>query len=111
LITLLHKGTVIGGLIACWYGGDDIVRWCMARPWFVWLSAFSFMIYALHAPLVAYLIDPAIAALQPMPSARLLAFILLPLAVIALCVATGAALRRTTPGLYGLLTGGRGMGS
>jgi len=111
LITLLHKGTVISGLIACWYGGDDIVRWCMARPWFVWLSAFSFMIYALHAPLVAYLIDPAIAALQPMPSARLLAFILLPLAVIALCVATGAALRRVTPGLYGLLTGGRGMGS
>ncbi len=111
LIAVLHKGTVISGLIACWYGGDDIVRWCMARPWFVWLSAFSFMIYALHAPLVAYLIDPAIAALQPMPAARLLAFILLPLAVIALCVATGAALRRITPGLYGLLTGGRGMGS
>lgn len=111
LLTLLHKGTVISGLIACWYGGDDIVRWCMARPWFVWLSAFSFMIYALHAPLVAYLIDPAIAVLQPMPSARLLAFILLPLAVIALCVATGAALRRVTPRFYGLLTGGRGMGS
>jgi membrane-bound acyltransferase YfiQ involved in biofilm formation len=77
----------------------------------VWLSAFSFMIYALHAPLVAYLIDPAIAVLQPMPSARLFAFILLPLAVIALCVATGAALRRVTPGFYGLLTGGRGMAS
>ena len=111
LLALLHKGTVISGLVACWYGGDDVVRWCMARPWFVWLSAFSFMIYALHAPLVAYLIDPAIAVLQPMPSARLFAFILLPLAVIALCVATGAALRRVTPGFYGLLTGGRGMAS
>ncbi|MGA9470727.1 MAG: acyltransferase, partial [Candidatus Macondimonas sp.] len=111
LITLLHKGTVIGGLIACWYGGDAIVRWCMARPWFAWLSAFSFMIFALHAPLVAYLIDPTIEALQPVPAARLLAFILLPLAVIALCVAAGAALRRATPGFYGLLTGGRGMGA
>lgn len=110
LMTLLHKGTVISGLIACWYGSDAIVRWCMARPWFVWLSAFSFMIYALHAPLVAYLIDPTIAALQPLPAARLLAFILLPLAIIAFCVATGAALRRITPGFYGLLTGGRGMG-
>jgi len=111
LIALLHKGTVISGLIACWYGGDAVVRWFMARPWFVWLSAFSFMIYALHAPLVAYLIDPTIAALQPMPAARLLAFILLPLAIIALCVATGAALRRVTPRFYGLLTGGRGMGA
>jgi fucose 4-O-acetylase-like acetyltransferase len=111
LLTLLHKGTVISGLIACWYGGDAIVRWCMARPWFVWLSAFSFMIYAMHAPLVAYLIDPVISALQPMPAARLLAFILLPLAVIGLCVATGAALRRITPRFYGLLTGGRGMGA
>lgn len=109
LIALLHKATVISGLIACWYGGDAIVRWFMARPWFVWLSAFSFMIYAMHAPLVAYLIDPTIEALQPMPAARLLAFILLPLAIIALCVATGAALRRLTPGFYGLLTGGRGM--
>jgi Acyltransferase family len=111
LLTLLHNGTVISGLIACWYGSDAVVRWFMARPWFVWLSAFSFMIYALHAPLVAYLIDPAIEALRPMPAARLLAFFLLPLAVIALCVATGAALRRFMPGFYGLLTGGRGMGA
>ncbi len=111
LMTLLHKGTVISGLIACWYGGDAVVRWFMARPWFVWLSAFSFMIYAMHAPLVAYLIDPAIQALQPMPAARLLAFILLPLAIIAACVASGAALRRITPAFYGLLTGGRGMGA
>jgi fucose 4-O-acetylase-like acetyltransferase len=111
LMTLLHKGTVISGLIACWYGGDAVVRWCMARPWFVWLSAFSFMIYALHAPLVAYLIDPALEALQPMPATRLLAFILLPLVVIAFCVATGATLRKIAPGFYGLLTGGRGMGT
>jgi fucose 4-O-acetylase-like acetyltransferase len=110
-LTLLHKATVISGLVACWYGGDAVVRGCMARPWFAWLSAFSFMIYALHAPLVAYLIDPAIAVLQPMPATRLLAFILLPLAVIALCVASGAVLRRITPGVYGLLTGGRGMGT
>jgi fucose 4-O-acetylase-like acetyltransferase len=111
LLTVLHKSMVISGLVACWFGCDAVVRWFMARPWFVWLSAFSFMIYALHAPLVVYLIDAAIAMLQPMPAARLLAFVLLPLAVIAFCVATGAALRRFTPGLYGLLTGGRGMGA
>jgi fucose 4-O-acetylase-like acetyltransferase len=109
LMTLLHKATVISGLVACWYGGDAVVRWCMARPWFVWLSAFSFMIYALHAPLVAYLIDAAIGLIQPAAAARMLAFILLPLAVIALCVAVGAMLRRFAPGTYGLLTGGRGL--
>lgn len=109
LITFLHKGVVISGLIAAWYGGDGIVRWFMARSWFVWLSAFSFMIYAVHAPFIAYFINPFIALLQPLEGARLVAFILLPLLVIALCVGIGALLRKGAPKIYELLTGGRGL--
>lgn len=109
LITFLHKGTVISGLIACWFGGDAVVRWFMARQWFVWLSAFSFMIYALHAPLVAYFIDPTIALLHSLPSPQLAAFVLLPLAVIMVCVGLGALLRSLLPKTYSLLTGGRGL--
>ena len=109
VLTLLHKSVVLSGLIACWYGLDPLVRWCMARHWFTWLSAFAFMIYALHAPLVAYFINPALALLAPLPGSQMLAFLILPLSVIVLAVATGALLRKFMPGAYSLLTGGRGM--
>jgi fucose 4-O-acetylase-like acetyltransferase len=109
LITFLHKGVVISGLIAAWFGGDAVVRWFMARSWFVWLSAFSFMIYALHAPFIAYFINPVISFFQPFEGARLAAFVLLPLLVIALCVGVGALLRAVLPKTYSLLTGGRGF--
>jgi fucose 4-O-acetylase-like acetyltransferase len=109
LLTLLHKGVVFSGLIACWYGLDGLVRWCMNRPWFVWISAFSFMIYAMHAPLVAYLINPTLTLLGPLPATQLLAFILLPLSIILLAIGIGALIRKVSHRIYSLLTGGRGI--
>ena len=109
VLSLLHKMVVFSGLVACWYGLDPLVRWCMARRWFTWLSAFAFIIYALHAPLVAYLINPALAWLASLPGSQMLAFVLLPLCVITLAIATGALLRKISPKAYGLLTGGRGL--
>lgn len=109
LITFLHKGTVLSGLIAAWFGGDTLVKWFMQRKWFAWLTAFSFMIYALHAPFIAYFINPVIAFFQPFPAARLIAFVVLPLVVIVFCVSLGALLRTTFPKAYSLLTGGRGL--
>ena len=109
VLLILHKMVVLSGLIACWYGLDSLVRWCMDRRWFVWLSAFAFMIYAIHAPMVAYLIDPALSLLNPLPDAQLLVFILLPLSVILFAIGSGALIRRISPGIYSLLTGGRGL--
>ena len=109
VMTFLHKGVVISGLLAAWFGGDFLVRWFMSQHWFAWLSAFSFMIYALHAPFIAYFINPAMALFQSFPGARLLTFLVLPLVVIALCIALGAFLRKLLPNTYSLLTGGRGL--
>jgi hypothetical protein len=109
VLAILHKTVVLSGLIACWYGLDRLVGWCMDRNWFVWLSAFSFMIYAMHAPLVAFLIDPALRLLAPLPGTHLIAFIALPLVMISATIVTAAILRKLLPGVYGLLTGGRGM--
>lgn len=109
IITFLHKGVVLSGLIAAWFGGDAIVRWFMQRKWFVWLSAFSFMIYALHAPFVAYFINPVIDFFQPLEAARMITFVVLPLGVVAVCVILGALLRSVTPGIYRVLTGDRGI--
>lgn len=108
-LTLLHKCTIISGLIAAWFGCNGIVRWCMSRSWFVWLSAFSFIIYALHAPLVAFAIDGVFAITNQLPFYRILDFVLLPVAVIILTIIIGFIIRSIAPKLYSLLTGGRGL--
>ena len=109
VLALLHKLTFASGLVAAWFGSDTLVRWCMARRWFVWLSSFSFVIYAAHAPLVAILIDPFFTVLGDGPGAALLNFLLLPLIIIAGAVALGALLRWAAPAAYGMLTGDRGL--
>ena len=109
VLTLLHKMVILSGLIACWYGLDSVVDWFMNKRWFVWLSSFAFIIYAMHAPVVAYLINPTITLLDPLPGTHLLAFFLLPLSIIVIAIGTGALLRKVLPGVYGVLTGGRGM--
>ena len=109
ILTILHKLMILSGLIACWFGLDSVVDWFMNKRWFVWLSAFAFMIYAMHAPVVAYLINPTLAFLDPLHGTHLLAFVLLPLCVISVAIGTGALLRKVFPGAYSLLTGGRGL--
>jgi fucose 4-O-acetylase-like acetyltransferase len=109
LLTVMHKLVILTGLITCWYGLDPLVHWFMQKRWFVWLSAFAFIIYAMHAPLVAYLINPVLEMLNPLPATHLLAFILLPLTIILFSVCTGALLRKVMPGVYHILTGGRGL--
>jgi fucose 4-O-acetylase-like acetyltransferase len=109
LLIILHKLVVLSGLITAWYGCNGLVTWCMGRKWFVWLTAFAFMIYAMHAPLVAYATEYVFTLVSHIPYYRLLTFIILPLCIITIAVVTGALLRRIWPGLYGILTGGRGM--
>jgi len=109
ILTLMHPIIVISGLIACWFGLDKLVRCCMHNKRFTTVSAFAFFIYAFHTPLIAYAIDPVLSLLSPLPAFRLLAFVFLPLAVIALCIALAALFRRIAPITYNLLTGGRGI--
>lgn len=110
VLMLMHKLVVFSGLVAAWYGCDALVRWCMNRKWFVWLSAFSFMIYAVHAPLVVYASKAIFLAISNWYGYRMLTFVLLPLVLILVSVILGAMLRKWVPRFYGFLTGGRGLG-
>lgn len=109
VITLMHKLVVISGLVTAWYGGNYLVRFFMEKRWFVWLSAFSFMIYAFHAPLVAYMTNAVFTYTGHIYGYRMLTFIFLPLAIIILSVSLGALIRKLIPDFYGILTGGRGF--
>ncbi|MEI7662119.1 MAG: hypothetical protein WCK34_07975, partial [Bacteroidota bacterium] len=106
---IMHKLVIFSGLVTAWYGCNGMVEWFMNRRWFVWLSSFAFIIYAMHAPLVAYATDAVFLCVGQIPHYRMLTFIFLPLVIIALAVGTGALLRRLWPEFYGVLTGGRGL--
>ena len=105
----LHKVGEISGMLTAWFGLNGVVRWCMARSWFRWLTGFSFMIYVLHVPTVNYATELALRYGRGIPHVQLLTYLLLPVAVIAVSVGLGALLRWAGPGVYAVLTGGRGL--
>lgn len=109
LMILMYGGTVVSGLLAVWYGADPVVQWCMQRPWFIWLTSFSFIIYGLHVPLIQYTTMLMYHYMHTFPNYRLMVYLLAPLSTLSICILAGALLRKTVPGLYKLATGGRGF--
>lgn len=109
IMLLLHKLVVLSGLIWAWYGCDKLVHFCMKQRWFVWLTAFSFMIYVLHAPLVVYATKAIFMQVSHWYGYRMLTFIVLPSMLIGLSIGFAALLRQIFPKLYSFLTGGRGV--
>ncbi len=109
ILILLHKSTVVLGLIVCWFGSDMVVRGAMRKQWFVWCSSFSFIVYALHVPLINYMIEPSLVLLRSTMVASILSYLLLPVMVIAICISVGFILRTLLPSVYAILTGDRGI--
>ena len=109
VLLIMHKLVVLSGLIFTWYGCDSLVKYCMSKKLLVWLCAFSFMIYALHAPLVVYATKAIFLQIDNWYAYRLLTYVLLPICLIVSAVLFGALLRKLLPGFYSLVTGGRGL--
>ena len=110
-LTLLHKAVVLLGLVAAWISLDRCVRWAMAVPRFRQWTAFSFMIYGLHTPLVVLLYHAAYMYLPHFTGYRLCWYVLIPWLVIVFSVLVASGLRRFWPWFYRQLTGGRGLGT
>jgi len=108
-LSLLHKTCVFSGLVTMWYGCDALVSYCMNRRWFTWLSAFAFIIYALHVPLVNYCTQLIYMYGKAIPNLRLITFIVLPVLISVICVLFGATVRKLFPNIFGVVTGGRGL--
>jgi fucose 4-O-acetylase-like acetyltransferase len=106
---LLHKLTIVTGMLVTWYGSDRLAAWSIGRRWFRHASDQAFMIYALHVPLVTYLIDPVHGLLLPYRYYRLATYLLLPLAIILAAILFGSLLKKIAPSLFGILTGDRGL--
>ncbi len=107
LLLFLHKIVAFSGLIAMWFESEFFVRWLMGKKWFVRICSYSFMIYVLHAPLVAYAIIATLPLLHGIPDYRLVTYLLLPLVLLCFCLLTAMMIRKGMPGMYSVLTGGR----
>jgi hypothetical protein len=106
---ILHYVSVIAGILAVWFSLDKMVKWFMTRRWFVWATAFAFIIYGLHTPILAYATRLAYMYLNSFPYYRLLTYMVVPFIILLFCITVGALLRKVTPGLYRVATGGRGI--
>jgi fucose 4-O-acetylase-like acetyltransferase len=109
LMLVLHKMVVFSGFITAWFGSNGLVQYYMAKRWFVWISSFSFIIYGLHAPLVAYAINAIFPFVQQVYEYRLITYLFLPFALLVFCVCVGILAKTLLPKFYALATGGRGF--
>ena len=105
----LHNVGQVSGMLTAWFRLDGLVRACMARGWFRGLTGFSFVIYVLHVPFVNYATELVLRFGRGVPHLQLLTYLGLPLVVVAVSVSLGALLRWAVPGVYAVLTGGRGL--
>lgn len=106
---ILHKACIFSGLLFCWFYSNNLVRWAYTQKWFTSLIPYTFIIYVAHVPLITYAIVWALKCTNHLPYYRLVNYVLLGVAVIVFCVAFGWLLKKISPKLYRLLTGGRGL--
>jgi fucose 4-O-acetylase-like acetyltransferase len=109
VFAVLYVVSVVAGVVAIWFSMDRIVRWFMNRKWFVWATAFAFVIYGLHVPLLPYAMRLSSIYLHDIPNYRLIAYVMVPLLILFVCIVLGALLRALLPKFYRMATGGRGF--
>ncbi len=109
ILYALHDVSIFSGILAVWFGADPLVKWCMQKKWFLWASAFSFIIFAIHVPLTPYATRLAYMYCKNIPNYRLLTYLVVPIVIFFSCIGFGALLRSLFPKVYRLATGGRGF--
>jgi fucose 4-O-acetylase-like acetyltransferase len=109
ILYALHDLSVGAGILSIWFSGNGIVNWFMKKDWFMWATSFSFIVYALHVPLIHYTTRLAFIYWHNVPGYRLLTYMVVPVVVFLFCIATGALFRRVWPKGYRFATGGRGF--
>lgn len=108
-LMVLYACATVAGVLAVWFSLDDVVRWLMTRRWFLWTTNFSFFIYGMHIPLLAFVTNLFFMYLANFQFYRLFTYLVAPTLVLLFCIGLGALVRKMAPGVYKLATGGRGF--
>lgn len=109
ILYTLNDISIFSGILAMWFGADQLAKYCMNKKWFVWASSFSFVIFVLHVPLIYYTTRLAFIYWHNIPNYRLLTYLLVPVITFFFCIGFGALVRSLFPKIYKLATGGRGF--
>jgi fucose 4-O-acetylase-like acetyltransferase len=109
LLSVLHKLAVLSGVLAVWFSVDPLAAWWMRHPVRKQISGSSFFIFGMHIPLLVYVMYAARLSGWFIFQSRLVNYLVIPLLVMGVCMATAWATQRYLPRLYKLLTGGRGL--
>jgi hypothetical protein len=108
-LSVIYNLAILSGIIAVWFSTDKLAAWWMRHHLLKESASYSFFIYGFHIPLLAYVMKMALILLGDFPYARLLTFIMVPFAIIVLCIIIATGLKKSVPRFYSLLTGGRGF--
>jgi surface polysaccharide O-acyltransferase-like enzyme len=103
---LISKAGILAGIPFIWFAITDFVRSgtiSLVKKY----SPFSFLIFALHEPLIT-IVEKLYCNLFPVnPLSLLFLYFVNPLFVIILVITTGQLLKRYASGVFGFITGGR----
>jgi hypothetical protein len=109
ILYTLHDISIGAGILAIWFGADEVVKWCMNKKWFERTTNYSFIIFALHVPLIHYTTQLAFLHWNHFRYYRLLTYAIVPVVIFFFCLITGKLLKSTLPKVYKIATGGRGF--
>jgi len=104
----LHKIAILCGFFAVWFGYDLIGDWLHSRETLLSVTSMTFFLYAAHEPILNLLSNSALAIMGISATIQMAVYLLLPLITIAFVLTCGGVLRALSPGVYAVLTGGRG---
>ncbi len=107
-LTILHRLAILCGMIAIWYGIDPVIKYTINQKWFHQISKHAFFIFALHVPMLPYLMTYALNITSSFWLNRITCYLFVPLIVILICIAVGSLIKNSLPKTYSIITGGRG---
>ena len=107
-LTILHRIAILCGMIAIWYGIDPVIKYTVNQKWFQQISKYSFFIFALHVPMLPYLMTFALNITSGFWLNRITCYLLIPIVVNVISISVGALVKKSLPKAYSILTGGRG---
>ncbi|MCU0394455.1 MAG: acyltransferase [Chitinophagaceae bacterium] len=109
ILSIIYNLSVLCGIVAVWYSTDRLSALAMNNPLFRRATGYSFFLYGMHIPLLPYAMTAVMGIGAAFPLYRITAYLLLPAAVMALCLLCGWLLKRLWPDGYALIAGGRGL--
>ena len=101
-LALFHKVNIIVGIAAFWS-----VCFSLRHPAFLALSLHSFIIFAAHEPLLTLVENSSLYLLKGYSAAATFTFFVAPTITVCATVTLSLILRKSSPMLFGLFTGGR----